>query len=206
MESIRQFFSYETSIKRVRNLKSIPESVKISAKAVGITILGIGGTFLSIATLGKVKTFNQWADKTGCVKYILPTLYAGIMEVINPDIQYNLHDIEKDSFLSTIPSRLREYATVLALDPRSFVKQHVFSRGLHLAAAVISMHTKTADLALGVFAAILSIVTLGKVEKINTLAARNLRSLDILDDLCKDIRGIINPQQFIDLTELLYLF
>jgi hypothetical protein len=75
-------------------------------------------------------------------------------------------------------------------------ERNVTARVLYAVATCVSPITRTADVALGVLAGAFSIIPcLGRCEKINCFAIKQL-NLNIVHDLCKGIRGVINPQQF----------
>ena len=158
------------------------------------TVLGVVGTALSVLTGGKDKEFNQLADLTGKSALVLPLLYVRTMQVINPKFKTS-----EKSTMGVITSKIARPIFRKAgksSENDKFFQKHVVSRIAYLSGAIVSTVTRTADLALGILGAALSVITFGAVPKINTFALRHLKSLAVVDDVCKGIRGFVNPQQF----------
>jgi hypothetical protein len=187
------------------------------------TISGLFFTSLSVLTLGKVSKFNSSAcGKMDSVDQILPTVYLGVLSIINHSKtkvlipssygyfrrEVTLFDKARD--LSGVnysgKKSLAESSddegddiplTKLTLRDRVklFMKEQVASRGMYALAAVVAVISRVADLIIGVLAVAASIICLGKKEKINKMAVDNLTIFGVLDDICNGVRAFVNPMQ-----------
>lgn len=84
---------------------------------------------------------------------------------------------------------------------KNILTRHVVTRAAFLTGVLLAVTTRTVDLALGIFAACASILTIGAIPKINTFAVQHLKATSIIHDICGGLRGIINPFQYIRLPK-----
>lgn len=175
------------------------------------TVTGIGASVLSVCTGGKVDGINRWAVMTDRSVYSLSDFYrVGIVIV---DLSSDLEDESKGLFREIVQDKiimkcysLKTYTTFSG-EEKSIKK---LNRLAFLSQATLGVVARVVDFVIGVFAAIASVFVAaarmafavcgskklnGVAGSVNTFAYRNLTLLGAIDDLCKGVRGFINPSQ-----------
>lgn len=182
---------------------SVPVSVFYAAKNAGTTAIGVAGSAVSVATAGMWKGMNDVAAWTQNGHSVLPTLYIAVAKVINPSFETTKASVKTSLITNAVAKPILDKALASAASENAVVR-HVVSRAAFLGHLVASVATRVADLAIGVLAAGISIIPcLARVTAVNTLAVRQLSSLGgIVHDVCRDVRGIVNPQQFLQPVQI----
>ncbi len=159
------------------------------------TAVGVVASAVSVCTLGLIERVNSFADTAYFSDDLVTIPFKAVGRVINPDYAGNSDDI--GIFTKTFAVPFLRGANRAGYSENFFVR-HVVSRmayGLFGAAAVA---TRVADFALGCILAAVSIIPLfARVETINTLALVHLASTAVIGDVCRAVRGVINPGQFV---------
>lgn len=75
----------------------------------------------------------------------------------------------------------------------NFLKRHVASRLTYILLAISCVVTRAVDGVIALPAAVLSILTVGKIQSLNNLAYRTLQATGIISDLAYCIIKIVNP-------------
>ena len=162
----------------------------------GKTAIGVAATALSILTLGKLTCINKYADITSASALILKPIDL-LTQIVNPyakqsEVKQSNGMISK-LFIERIYFKAREESY-----SNSFWTKHFVSRGAYALGALGAIITRTADLAIGLIATVISVIPfLGRNEKINQFATNQLGAFALINDICISLRGIVNPQQFL---------
>ncbi|MBS0637145.1 MAG: hypothetical protein JSS12_06515 [Verrucomicrobia bacterium] len=160
------------------------------------TLCGVGGAIVSVVSLGLIKRVN---DETTWLldhsKEIVTVPYKAVSRVINP--YYEGHSDGTGIIAQTVATPFFR-AAVAASYSNNFFSRHVVSRLSYAACGVLSIPTRVADFALGVILGAVAVVPfLARVERINTQALIHLSSTEVIADVCRCIRGVVNPNQFV---------
>jgi hypothetical protein len=179
------------------------------------TVAGVFGTVMSVATLGLVDKFNRTAQYTGSASRILPTLYRGVLGIVNSKV-YESEFVEKEvdggnpfkenggkGFFRSLDmlQRVKNEVDDLKSNPSNMsfiawvITDNIHTRVYYALAAVIDATCRIADFILGVGGAVISIIFLGRIKKLNIAVMRQLTVFGAIDDLSRGIRGFINPWQ-----------
>lgn len=177
---------------RLINLAAIPGEVlpQLVCQTTSV-ISGIGFTILSVLTLGKVKTINRFADQVGHLQTMAPNLGAAFIRVLNP-AYLGVGNKPEGKCSEIILMPLMGKALYISIKD-DFFSRHVVSRLMFSAVIPICIITDLADLALGLLASSLCLLTLGQVNKINDCACHQLSALAMGYHLSLGIRGCLNP-------------
>ncbi len=189
------------SVHTALNLAALPPAAACVAAAGAIyTSVGIVATALSILTLGKNRAINNVAMWTVNSLYILPKPYEAIAAVVNPTVKMPEID-DNTEIMGVITKRIAcpiFEAAKRSASSSNFFTRHVVSRGAFALGAVAAAVTRSADLALGLIAALFSIVPcLARVDRVSHFAFRHLMALVVINDISVALRGVVNPQQLI---------
>ncbi len=178
-------------------------------KATKALIGTIGTVFtaaLSVCTFGISNELNRYAhnntEENRFSKFILPSVYLYFLKIMDPNANLAVKrepEPKNEIWISSaVAHPIFKKAKIISLKNNTFFKRHFVSRGCYALAGLVSIVTKVADLALGLLAAVLSIIPcLGRLEGINDFAFNQLGALSLVDDLCRAARGVMNPQQFL---------
>lgn len=169
-----------------------------------LTAVGVVASAVSIVTLGAYPKVNNIADFASASWKILPNLYMGTVEIIHPGFIFDENHrcgiitskIAKPIFDKAVKSAdpINNYSFDIG---NIWFRTHVISRAAFFLGTILATITRTADLALGLVAATLSLVPcFGRTGHIYNFARRQLTSLGIINDICAGLRGIVNPKQF----------
>lgn len=184
--------------------------------SVADTIVGVGAGIASIATGGAHKaTFKFAMHHLDSSRKIVAQPYVNLLKTLNPEVELTSNTLPEDAdtrYLQSLKSDgypligangdgfVTHYVTeALKNVARScyksdnFFKRHIASRLTYLLLAISSVITRVVDGIIGVIAAVLSFLTLGKVESINNLAYRALQAPGIVNDLFYCTIKFINP-------------
>lgn len=157
------------------------------------TISGVLFTALSVLTVGKVKKYNGDAQNTKNSVYILPYAYKGMIGLLGgkisktdkPERGYFREKFDfPGSGLSSPNGSLLKRAQI-----------QVGTRILYALMAVAAVVSRIADLILGSVAALLSVISFGRIKELNQFALANLTVFGMIDDVTRGIRGFVNPYQ-----------
>ncbi len=172
----------------------IPKAGLHFTKAALYTATGVAASIFSALTLGLSKKINDKADNACYSKVLITLPFLAVGRVINPN--YQGHDDGDGIFTKTFAQPISIKAQE-ASGSKNFFTRHVISRLAYAASSVVTFAARVADFALGIILAAVSVFPLFcRVETLNTLALKHLSSTQLIGDLCRNVRGIINPQQF----------
>lgn len=158
-------------------------------KSTTFTLLGVAASALESLSFGQIAHPEYTAKWTLASKDLLTkTFYRPILKVVNPSAKFSATGGTFSCITGAILFKARHQAR-----SDNFFKKHVISRVLLLTHIPLSVATRAADLALGILGAGVSIATLGTSAKINGFALAHLESTKLIDDICTDIRAILNP-------------
>jgi hypothetical protein len=158
--------------------------------------LGVAATALSMLTFGQIQCINNCANLTSRAHMILRPLSL-IKLIVNPYAKKLLELNEKGIITNIFNECIYNKAREAAASEDSFWTKHFVSRGAYALAGLVSIISRTADLAIGLIATVISVIPcLGRSERVNAFAFRQLGALALIDDICISLRGIVNPQQF----------
>lgn len=159
------------------------------------TIYGLGVGIGAICTGGKkaklsTTAFNYLTNSN----LMLSIPYSNLLRMINPKADVSPKALSHcDGVLShTVNFSLKGLASKYYQSTNSF-KHHVASRLTYALLAVTCIVARTVDGIIGVAAAILSIVTVGKFTRLNDLAWKTLQPTGIIEDLWFCTMHCINP-------------
>lgn len=162
------------------------------------TLLGVGMTIATLATAGQNKTIRGVAMiELEASANLLSVPYRHLLQTINPEAQFNgaendLNDSGNGLLASIVKTGLQKFVNTQK-ESNSFFRRHVTTRlghGLMLLSAPL---TRTADLAIGLVAALFSFLTLGKIPTLNKVASKALEAPGIMRDLFQGVVKTINP-------------
>jgi hypothetical protein len=165
------------------------------------TIIGLGIGLGALCTLGIHKpTVKMAINHLSDSKQLFANTYINFLKFINPGAYADLNSsqeptisAEGNGFLSDFVDKpLRD----LARDCRNsdnILKRHITSRLTYALLAISCLVTRAIDGIIGIPAAALSILTLGKFESLNNLAYRTLQAPGIIRDLFICTIKFINP-------------
>lgn len=195
-------------------IANIPKAIGESAHCVMHTASGVIGTALSLVTIGFVNKFNRTAEEgMGFSAKILPCLYLGAIRVLNADVSNDELEHETQGHFRSkcnmifeaaytyskgrwVSKRLKLVASNPCTDCCSHImKAWIAARILYAVAAVAATICRIADLIIGGFAAVLSVLYIGSKPDLNRFASANLTVFGALEDLSRGLRGVFNPQQ-----------
>ena len=162
-------------------------------RASALTTVGVAATALSILTLGKSPFIDGYANLIFNASDITRNCYK-ILVVVNPYL-----NVSQDNDLGIITAKFTAQiyykAFISATKGDSFWTKHVLSRGAFALGALAAIVTRTADLAIGIFALVIAVIPfLGRSQCVNNFAYKQLGALDLIHDICGSLRGIVNPQ------------
>lgn len=188
-------FNY--TINTLHNLViELPYCTAACAASIGGTVAGAALSAVSILTLGQFKTLNLRAEKLLCGEKIFFTnTYYRLVRVINPSFYQNPNILDEDGMISKYISQPIFQAAQEKSKHNNTLVKHVVSRALYAVGTCVSPIIRITDVALGILAAVISIIPYkGRNKLINQFALRQL-NLNVVQDVCKGIRGTVNPQQ-----------
>ncbi len=182
---------------RVGAIFELPIHAHCRVQEIFHSIFGVAASALSILTVGRNSTINEYADCfTPTINETLSYTYVSVLRVINPNYKLYSNVIEMGIITEKLARPIFQKARTAAKNESSFLQRHVVSRGAYALGALVATITRTADLALGLLALPLSFITLGTFEKINTFTYKQLLFPVLINDVCVGMRGFVNPQQF----------
>lgn len=161
-------------------------------------IIGVGAGIGAICALGKHKPTCQFTIKhLHSSDRMIAEPYVNLLKALNPDFELtegrSLIGAMGHGFTSHfIREPLKEVARS-CYDSDSLLKRHVASRLTYALLAIASVVTRAVDGVIGVPAAALSLLTLGKFESLNHLAYRGLQVPGIINDLFYCTIKLVNP-------------
>lgn len=160
-------------------------------------VAGIAVSAISAVTLGKFKDINHTANVCLFAETpIIANLYYKSVKVLNKNFTAEESILSQPGIISKYISVPIFQAANKNFEQHTAFNRHVIPRALYAVGTCVSPITRTADVALGILVAAVSIVPyFGKNQTINRFAIRQL-NLNVIQDVCKGIRGIINPEQF----------
>ena len=168
---------------RVVNAVLFPVSiVTIDLPDVAEAIVGVAATPFAILACGRSEVLNEWSKKTFHVRKLISNQYRGILKIINPGCRFDNNG--SDFKEMSIPYPFTEES---ASTSGNFFKRHIFKRACYALGVAVAPIVQVANLAIGLTAASLSILTLGKFWKINRVAKKNL-AFDLIEHVCVGTR------------------
>jgi hypothetical protein len=182
------------------------------------TIVGAGAGIVSIATGGTYKATCDFAmNHLDSSRNIVAYPYTNLLRTLNPEAKFpssvashsyfhsyrywsqtidqgsELITNDGDGFITSYVSDALKDVARSCRNSDNFFKRHIVSRLTYLLLAISSLITRVVDGIIGVIAAILSFLTLGKVGSINNVAFRALQAPGIVKDLFYCAIKCINP-------------
>jgi hypothetical protein len=177
-------------------------------------VVGIGAGVGAILTVGKSdKIYRVALEHLQGAQQILALSFTNLLHTINPQARFSRPEndpgqwvhgvcirrpratigVEGNGFISNFfISRLRKTgSSCYRYD--GFLMRHIASRLTYALLAIACLITRTVDGIIGVLAAVLSLVTVGKFESLNNLAYRALQAPGIIHDLFYCTIKFINP-------------
>ena len=184
-------YAYQTAYNAVIG---VPCGLFDAGKAAVNTTAGIAGTALSILTVGKSQRVNGWASYTRSSFEIFPNLYSSLIRVVYPKAYIDAtHKGYVTAYVAAPVFRAALQSTVAP----GFIQREIVSRVAMAVATVAAVVSRVADFALGLVGAAFSIIPcLGRVDAVNNFAISQLNSSGVVNDICRGLRGIVNPHQF----------
>jgi|GEM_PF-1790277 len=159
------------------------------------TVVGLMQTTPTIATLGMDDNIAKSSrDYLLSSASILQMPYYSLLRSINPNVHIDVSEIRKDSILHPMVTSPILRKSIQLQSSRSFFHREISTRLFLAVYALASVVTRVADGAIGVLAATLSFLTLGKFNKINVIAYRSLKAPALIYDICFSAVKIINPR------------
>jgi len=161
------------------------------------TILGLGASLAAAATLGTHHRTNEFAFyHLSISNTILANPYKFALLGLNPHAKVK-DEGDNCGFISGyVIGALAQFAQdSYELGSNMFIRQ-VVSRLTYAVALVASIVTRVADAIIGVAYGILSFVTLGKFETINSVAFRALQAPGVISDIILAALFCLNPYRF----------
>lgn len=172
------------------------------------TIIGLGAGIGAICTLGTHKqTFNVACYHLSSSKELFVLPYVNFVQTINPEARFSEAYIVRYlglakkamisgdgvGFLSDFVINPLKNIARSCYNSDNFLTRHVASRLTYALLAVSCLVTRAVDGIIGIPAAALSILTVGKFESLNNLAYRTLQAPGIIGDLFYCTIKFINP-------------
>lgn len=169
------------------------------------TIIGLGAGIGAICTLGKhQRTFEVAFEHLSSSNKLVVRPYANILQTINPEAKFSgnlacpgnkspMISGHGDGFISDMVISSLKNVAIACYRSNNFLKRHVASRLTYALLAVSCLVTRAVDGIIGILAAGLSILTVGKFESLNNLAYRTLKAPGIINDLFYCTIKFINP-------------
>ncbi len=168
------------------------------------TIIGFGTGVVALLKHGTDEKMNKLAfSHFSKTNLLLSSPYRHLLGIINPEAEFPLRcqtrgiAVEGNGFISDIVSRPLKTLAEDFRSSKNFVSKHVASRLTYALLGIASIVTKLFDLVIGIPAAALSLVTLGKFGTLNNLAFRSLQVTGIVGDLFFATIKIVNPDAVI---------
>jgi len=179
------------------------------------------GLFSGIPTLltagKKRKILKISIDHLQSAQLLIAGTYMFVLGIINPnakfpnfnsDFQTYQNDIEKpfinkegDGFISSFAINYLENVAQRSYRSGYMIKKHLGSRSTYCLLIPTLIVTRVTDLAIGIFAAAFSILTVGKIGSLNNLAYRGLQGPALIYDLLyytiKSIQPSKNLEQLV---------
>ncbi|MBS0636504.1 MAG: hypothetical protein JSS12_03245, partial [Verrucomicrobia bacterium] len=171
---------------------NIPFSFVEGVQNAGRTAVGVVNSLASAITGGKYSTLNERAKLTEKSAEIITPVYRAIVRVINP--RANMENGYKEGVVSEAVLGTITEALLNAGWSKNVVARQIGTRLLFAVKAVAAIVTKAVDFSIGLVAATFSIVPfLGRSDVLNNIAVSHLTSTDVIDVVCKSLRGMVNP-------------
>ena len=171
----------------------------IAIKNIALTAIATAGdcfkgilfAVLSFATVGLSKRINKLAGYNLMHSMeLIPQIFRSALQIINPKSELDANDID-GFFTQKVVNKYLDLQSDLS--DGNWFKRNVLSRAIHLILIPTSVIARVADFALGVIAAVGAVLTVGKFEKLNSFAYKNLQVMQIVRDLWFHVLQTINP-------------
>ncbi len=191
-------FASKQIVPRVVCVIELPRIAGSFTFCVARTTTGIAATALSLLTAGLIEDFNEMTFSSRASSLLRPFFHYPI-SVINPDF-----DTKPEDRMAEIGICTEYYVKPLfslgvqQAEEEGFFQKHIVSRTYFALGAIEALIARLADAILAVFAVIFSFLTLGRIQEVNNFAMKQLSFPGIIDDIGIGLRGVVNPEQFID--------
>ncbi len=157
---------------------------------------------------------NTFIDSAGMHIYplmrIISNLYRRVIEILNPNVNWECADnIKQDETANIYYSKGRNCGTdgithlpvikyivtkgIILWDSSNPIVKHLGTRLLATVALIAIIFCRAIDFVIGAVAAAVSIVLLGRCEKLNHIACRGLAILSVITDIFEMVTLIIYP-------------
>ena len=157
------------------------------------TVIGVLAEVLNTATGGKIRPLCGYADgQLNHSKFIVAQPYRHLICLINPKANPVASSGQDGICASKVKTFLIKAIGEIRDSDNLFLK-HVVSRLGYALMAVALTISRIVDGIIGVGAVILSIVTLGKIDKINQAAFHGLQCTGVVKDILYCVRKMVNP-------------
>lgn len=183
-----------TSSSRVVNAGCLLLTILTTSLEAIKCVHGIALSILSIAKLESDRNISRKAlINTRKLATVPSYLFGYLLKTINPNAAVVFDTGARNGFCSSRTSEKLFYEATNNYKQNDFLKKYVISRALFALGGLVSIVTRTADFAIGLVAATFSLLTLGRVQRLNDFAYGNLIFPTVIFDVALGIRGLINP-------------
>lgn len=183
--------SYGVVDRAINVIDIIPVALEC-VKFAGEAVIGVVATPFSAITCGRNERLNKQANLTGQAQLILPTIFKGVMSVINPNAKYVRVNLEI-AICTIVIKIFGNLFSQLKNSPSLFNRQVVL-RALIVFAIPVYVIACIADTILAVPVVITSLATVGIFPELNELAFTQLQApLFSITVLSMGLRGLVNP-------------
>lgn len=157
------------------------------------TFVGAVGSLAALATLTLNKSaFNFAVRHLSYSNLLLADPFENLLKTINPNAQ--IHEDKRNGFISAyVIESLHEFAKMTYESDSNALIRHGLARLTYALAAVAAVVTRVADIALGLVAGALALLTFGAFDQINSIAYKALKAPGVIADLMECGFLFINP-------------
>jgi len=186
-------------------LLAVGQTVTCAVAGTADAVIGIGAGAASIVTAGCFPAVNKFAstylDSAGRT---LQNMHFGLLRAVNPDAEFvdtKYTDTKfkesrlyyKNGVVSTWLATLHKEGAVKLEESNSCLARQVALRLWHLIRIPFMLAARTIDALIGLLAAVGSLATFGKCEKLNNLSYSEFSFLRALGDLHYSLTRTVNP-------------
>jgi hypothetical protein len=176
---------------------SLPVEVAYAVSNSVNTIGGIALSALSALTVGMHLRINDQASRfshSSCS--ILPPILEGLARIAKPTYIRSENE-GKATFTNKYYNDLYSQGVKFRRSSETglvgFCERQVASRLVFFSSALLSIATRIADFAIGIFGALRAIFYLGQNNEYNNFAINHLNIFSVIEDVLLGLRGTVNP-------------
>ena len=155
--------------------------------------LGILLASCSLLTFGAFKQLNQQAFHSTLQGGLsIASSLKGVIKFLNPHASFKINNPSQEGITVFAAKKLQKWAEELS-DSKNLCLKHGLSRLAYFGSTLLSIATRITDLAIGLLAAPIALVTFGTFEKVNSLAFKGLLAPLIFKDIYFCMLKTLNP-------------